>query len=190
MLKSMLLCFLAFCRDWFRSFFSNCTALGGCRVDFLNTHVYSCNVDYVMTFLQVDTIFVSSFFLCSGALWWVWSSDLADRSCLSFCKRSRRDWGFYGRVASLTGGSGSRSSLRLVRNSVPNTGERSTQKRLTYLLQDWGQHWYLSSENSLLEPNLSARTHLGDLYMTSACPSTAWEYPDRTYVNCRFIVGK
>ena len=72
----------------------------------------------------------------------------------------------------------------------PTQVERPTQKRLTYLLQDWGQYWYLSSENSLLQPNLSARTPLGDLYMTSACPSTAREYPDRTNINWRFIVGK
>ena len=54
----------------------------------------------------------------------------------------------------------------------PTQVKRPTQKRLTYHLQDWGQYWYLSSENSLLEPNLSERTPLGDLYMTSACPST------------------
>ena len=127
MLKSTLLCFLAFRRDWFRSFFSNCTALGGCRVDFLNTHVYSCDVDYVMTFLKVGN--GSSFFLCSGALWWVWSEDLADWSCLSFCKRGRGDPGFHGRVAASTGGSRSRGSLCLVCNSIPNTGWKTNSKK-------------------------------------------------------------
>ena len=179
-LKSLLLYLSPFlCRDWFRSFFSNCTALGGCRVDFLNTHVYSCDVDYIITFLQVDKR--SSFLLCSGAFWWVWSEDLADRSCLSFCKRGRGDPDFHGRAAAATGGSRSRGSVCLVCQSLPNTGWRPIQNRVNMPFQDWGQYWYLSSENSLLKPNLSERTPLGDLYMTSACPSTAWEYPDGIY---------
>ena len=57
----------------------------------------------------------------------------------------------------------------------PTQVEKLTQPMVhhTFFLQDWGQYWYLSSENSLLEANLSARTPLGDLYMTSACSSTA-----------------
>jgi len=133
-------------KDWFRSFFSNCTALRGCRVDFLNTHVYSCDVDYVMTFLQE---LYDEFGLR------IWLTEVA-------CPFAREADEIKAFMAEL-----------LPRLEAADHVARYAWFATRFPTQDWGQYWYLSSENSLLEANLSARTPLGDLYMTSACPSTA-----------------
>ena len=72
-------------KDWFESFFSNCTQLGGCRVDFLATNIYNCSADYTMAFLKdlyetyrVSTITLDTLFFAISRLpkhlgWKCWS---------------------------------------------------------------------------------------------------------------------
>ena len=38
--------------QWFDSFFKACNKLGGCRVDFIATHIYSCSADHTMKVLE------------------------------------------------------------------------------------------------------------------------------------------
>jgi len=136
-------------KDWFRSFFSKCTSLGGCRVDFLNTHVYSCDVNYVLTFLE-------ELYVEFGLRIW-----LTEVAC-PFEKEAEEIQTF-------------------MRELLPRLEAADFVARYAWFASrfptqgcEWPwSSWCLSSENSLLEPNLSARTPLGDLYMTSACQSTA-----------------
>jgi len=123
--------------QWFDAFFSTCNSLGGCRVDYLSTHIYACSADYVMNTLQD---------LYNAYQRPIWLTELAcpgtsDPAVIS---------AFMKEVIP-----------RLEQSPIV---ERYAWFASRFTTQAWG-NWLLSSENSLLSPHVSQRSALGDVYV-------------------------
>ena len=135
-------------------------------MDFLNTHVYSCDVDYVMTFLKVGN--GSSFSaqeLYDEFGLRIWLTEVA----CPFAREAEEIQAFMAELLPRLEAADHVARYAWFATRFPTQVEDHTPNWYKWLLQDSGHGWYLSSQNSLLEPNLSSRSPLGDLYMTSAC---------------------
>ena len=132
-------------KDWFDSFFSNCTQLGGCRVDFLATNVYNCSADYTMAFLK-------DLYETYGLKIWLTSIACSQERDKQKIKAYMED------VIPM-----------LEAADYVEKYAWFASRFATHVNAEGG---FLSGKNSLLELNKSKKTELGDLYMSFSSPNS------------------
>jgi len=132
-------------KEWFNSFFGNCTQLGGCKVDYLATHIYTCDADYTITFLK-------DLYETYGLKIW-----LTEFAC-PFARDVDQIKTYMEKVVPML------ESADYV--------EKYAWFASRFATQDYGAGWYLSGHNSLLEVNKSEKNVLGDLYMSFSTPNS------------------
>ena len=132
-------------KDWFTSFFAKCTELGGCRVDYLATHIYTCDADYTMVFLKdlYDTYGLK-----------IWLTEFA----CPFERDPEKIKAYMEKVVPML--------------EAADYVEKYAWFASRFPTQDYGAGWFLSEENSLLKKNVAEKSSLGDLFMSFATPNS------------------
>jgi len=125
--------------QWFDSFFSACNNLGGCKVDFISTHIYTCSADYTMQVLQ-------DLYNRYGKKIWLTEFACPMTNDPNTIQQYMKDV--------------------LPRLEAADFVDRYAWFASRFATQDWGPNWLLSSENSLLVPHVSQKSGLGSYYMS------------------------